>query len=583
MDHSVRPLALSWCFIILAFPALVLAKDCSVNAGTSDCNLNGKKDSCDLGSSVVISYDDGAAAVVPSNDCNTNKVPDDCEADADNDGVVDACETIHTCTGSCLATSLTFDEDNDAISNCQEITDKTDPCDTGSFIERLQPMACGGANGFLSQIDIATIINKQDTLLSVNAEYRDLTGALKGQVSFELKTAEKRDLIVNDMGLEPDTYGSLCVFTNAKKIGAWTGGITIYERRDVTSNGFDGDEIFDYALYYPFHNPRTAITSVSLNTNSLGTDGLGTVANWISVTDAIAGDQRGLVGAIFYYDTHGRVIAIDDVALPDGGRGDFGAHNKLGPRVVGLAQFVPDDRRQDYYFEATRYFYEGVGASVNTFYTAFPIPIRSVTGAPVTGKASSRQNELSVIELVNANTNSLDVALRIFDAQGAIAANETVTVARKGSLHKIVSNEIQAQTVAGAARVDAPPESLIATTLVYGLDSNGMLLYIYSPPFTESAGTVQLTEFNSFISHENEFEVFNSTNTKRVATLEVLNFDQTVLGTFPISLPPHGTITRRLSVPPDTYGALVVTGDSGLIVRNDVMREGQYIMPYLGR
>lgn len=578
-----RHLIISLCFIAFIFPSTVLAKDCTVKPGVSDCNLNGRKDSCDLGSSVVISYDDGASAVVPSNDCNSNKVPDDCEADADSDGVVDTCETIHTCTGTCLAPSSKFDEDNDAVSNCQEITDKTDPCDTGSFIERLPPMACGGANGFLSQINIATIINKQDTPLSVHAEYRDLTGVMKGQVSFEIQTAEKRDLIVNDMGLEADTYGALCVFTSAKKVGAWTGGITIYERRDVTSNGFDGDEIFDYALYYPFHNPRTAITSVSLNTNTLGTDGQGTVANWISVTDAIAGDNRGLTGAIFYYDTDGRVISIDDVFLPDGGRGDFGAHDKLGPRTVGLGQFVPNDRRQEYYFEATRYFYEGVGSSINRFYTAFPIPIRSVTGAPVTGKASARPNELSVLELVNANTNSLNVTLNIFDSQGGVATKQTVTVPRKGSLHKIVSNEINAQTIAGAAGVDAPPESLIATSLIYGLDSNGALLYIYSPPFTESAGRVQITEFNSFISHDNEFEVFNSTNAKRVATLQVLNFDQTVLDSFPISLPPHGTMTRRLSVPPDTYGALVVTGDSGLIVRNDVMRDGQYVMPYLGR
>jgi len=61
---------------------------CDVLAGEPDCNGDGRLDSCDFAAGAV--------------DCNLNLVPDFCEVDANNDGLIDDCQDggIAYCTGN---------------------------------------------------------------------------------------------------------------------------------------------------------------------------------------------------------------------------------------------------------------------------------------------------------------------------------------------------------------------------------------------------------------------------------------------------------------------------------------------------
>ncbi|MFN8392552.1 MAG: hypothetical protein U0136_19825 [Bdellovibrionota bacterium] len=575
-----------------------IADSCDVSRHTSaDCNATGIPDECELGESEIVVSPTGFKAI-KSNDCNLSGVPDECKPDCNNsgtpdvckddlnqDGRADACVPASECKGSCNSQFVAFDEDQDGVSNCQEAQDHTSACDSGSFVPRLAPAACGGPNGFFGQINIATVVNHLSRTMKVRAEYRDSTGVVRGSVSFDLPANLKRDLIINDMGLVPDSYGTFCVLTDATTMGAWSGGITAYKRRNVQDNGFDSAETFDFALYYPFANPLLGPISLPLNTFTIGTDGKGTVANWIRLTDAIVGDNHPLVGTLSYFDASGALVGTDAVNIPNGGRQDFGAHAKLGPNAVGLAQFVPASNGDDYYIELTRYFYEGTGATSDKFYTAFPVPIHRPTGAAVTGKALAAANELSIFEFVNATSAAAAVNLQVFNSAGADLMSQGFNIPAFGTIHRVITNELSASsTPPASAQLAGPKNSIDSMTAVYGFDK-GNLLYAYAPQFYQSAGTKQFTEFNSFIGHANFLELINSTDKPITAQVSLINFDQSPISSFQVALPPRGTDRRQLTVPSDSYGTIVVdTGsDSGVVVRNDVTRPGQYVMPFFGQ
>ncbi|MFN8389804.1 MAG: transglutaminase family protein [Bdellovibrionota bacterium] len=496
---------------------------------------------------------------------------------------IQVAEGASQCVGQCDTEHSTFDEDHDGVPNCQEIADKTDPCDSGSHVTQLQPSSCAGANGFLGQVNIATVLNHQSTPLGVTMEYRDQDGMLRGQVSFSLPALLKRDIIVNDLGLKQDSYGTVCVFTDAGSPNGWSGGMTIYKRRNNVGPWNPSDE-FDFALYYPFQSPQTGRSNWSINTNTVGTDGLGTVANWIRIADAVAGDSRGVTGALVFYDIDGNPLSAQLVRVPDGGRVDFAAHAAIGAHKIGQAEFVPDDLTQEYYIETTRYFYEGVGASSEKFYTAFSLPNRPLTGAVVTGKAAVLPNQLGVVEMINGSDASLNASLKFFNAQGSVSGSSEQFITKKGSAHQIV-NALNAFSDIQSAQVSGPPESIAATTVIYQLNDSGKLQFAYAPPFTESAGAVQLTEFNSFIQHQNILELDNSTNQQLKVNVQVVSFDRTqATSPFEIVLAPKGSERRVLKLPEDTYGTIIVdsNGSTGVVVRNDVARAFQYILPFLG-
>jgi len=504
------------------------------------------------------------------------------DSDTNANGIFDCRE----CKGTCSQSAPLFDEDGDGVPNCEEISEQTDACDSGSFVPELQPLACAGANGFLSQINIATVLNQLATPLFVIVEYRDAAGVKQGEVSFELASRLKRDIIVNDLGLKPDTYGTLCVYTNATVQGAWSGGLSIYKPR--IENGVPAQwgesQSLDFALYYPFANPQTGASSFSLNTNSIGTDGRGTVANWVRVLDAVNGDGRGVDGTLNYYDIAGKLAASEPVHLGDGSRFDYPAHQRLGNNQVGLVQFVPDSLSLEYYMEVTRYFYEGSGATSPNFYTAFALPRRPLTGAKVTGRAAVKPGELHVVEIVNGSDDESAVNVASFDVSGNQVGAINTTLNAKGSFHHVVVANNTSSTFA-SAEVSGDKESLGTISVVYSFDSAGRLQYAYAPQFAESAGSVQFSEFNSFLGHTNSLEVFNSTNANISGTVAVTTFDSNVTDSFNFDIPARGTLERLLNVPKDSYGTVVVDSGSniGLIVRNNVTRPGQYVLPFFGQ
>lgn len=555
---------------------------------------------CGCGVADTDSDSDGTANCIDSCPSDVNKTsPGVCgcgvlDVDSNENGTLDCNEEPQPeCSGLCNSEVPSLDEDGDGVSNCDEVEDGTDACDSGSFKDRLFPTACAGPNGFFLQTNILTVINQQtNKALKADVEYRDLFGTVQGTVSIVLGPEEKRDLIVNDLGLVADTYGTVCVTTDAKKNGAWSGGLTLYkERFDLVGGasviGLSPNTIFDYALYYPLTNPVNGKVQVPLNTNSLGTSSIPStmIANWVRLTDAEVGDGRGLLGRLRYYDVTGKQVGTEPVALPDGGRFDFSGHDQVGQYVVGMAEFTPSRSSSKFYVESSRYVYEGPFVVTGNFWTAYVIPNRPATGVPTIGRLSTLSNEIAIVELINSTPNNVNAAFRAFDAGGATIMKEGFDIPGKGSRHLIITGQALLAGFNGSAEVSGPPESLAGMTLVYRFAPSRDLLLAFAPAFIEPIGRVQRTEFNSFIGHENLLELANSLNKKVTANVQVLNFDRSLLDEFEVKLNSRATERIDLGLPADTYGTIVVDSgaDDGLVVRNDVSRVSEYTLSFPGQ
>ena len=384
--------------------------------------------------------------------------------------------------------------------------------------------------------------------------------------------------------------------TGGSVAGLWTGGLTIYKLRNPGSV-FSGGSEFDYALYYPFRNPDQGRSVVPVNTFfPLNPNATGTVANWIRLIDASPGNGQPLQGDLNFYNPSGTLIRRLPVNIVDGGRFDFSGHDQLGPNNIGLAEFVPAPGSSPYYIEATRYFYEGVGASSNKFFSAFPIPIQPLSGTVRAAPINTKSNEFAVVELLNGTTAPLtgnnSAYLQIFSEQGvSVSGSGGVDVAALGTVHRIVAGTPQNASESRWSQAAGPHESLNETALVYGLDSNNVLAYAYATPLVESPGPRQSTEFNTFIEHENTLKIFNTSLNEIKVDFSIFDYNHTSL-TLPSALT-NVTLTsgefRQIALsnlPKDSYGTIVAhvqDGRVGLVMINNVSRSGSYVMPFVAR
>ena len=552
------------------------------------------------------------------NSVDTDSCPNSCISAFCGDGIVqegvEECDDGNTdntdaCLNTCIVASCDddfvqkgvedcdpnnpdLDIDGDGTPNCVEIEDGTDVCDAGSVVPKLDTSACSpGANFFFSQTNIATVVNHLSTPLSVTVDYRDWFGIVKGSVTFSLDSFLKRDVIINELGAEADTYGTVCVYTDAEDPGSWSGALTVYKSR-FTDDSLDAEGMptaiqgtFDYALHYPFQNPRTGVSVSNLNTNTLGTTGDNDVASWVRVTDAKPDDGMGLTGTIYYSAFTGEELGSHEVNLPDGGRFDFPAHEIIGQKAVGAARFVPTDSSAPYYFESSRYFYEASVQLQANFWTAFVVPNPKPTGAKITGRVSNLASELSIIESLNATDQDTTANITIFGFDGVETFSQSGFITGNGALHTVINDQMLPAGTIGSAQISGALESLSSVSLVYRFDALGILTYAYAPPFLESAGKTQVFDWNSFLNQKNTVEIFNTSDTRITGVLEVIDYLNNTISVRDVDLEARAATSFVLDeLPVDSYGTLLLSVDSiGIVGQNSIERENEYKYVTVGR
>jgi len=467
------------------------------------------------------------------------------------------------------------------------------PAQKDCLFQQLEPTSCVGANGFLGQTNIATVINKLAVPIAVNVKYINSFGATLSSVDNFIPGNQRFDYIINDMGLAPNTLGNVCVTANAAA-GSWTGGLAIYKPDERLGKRNFGDA-FDFALYYPFLNPSSGRTSVPINTFHLGTLASNTVANWISISDAVR-DGAGLGGVLRFYNAAGVLIGEQEVAIPDGGRADFSAHDGLvGPsnfNAVGLAEFSPDassgGNPAKYYLNLTRYFYDcnGGGANCTNFHTAFNIPFRPSISTETFGAAATENGEISILELINSGETPVSTDIDVFSSNGVTSGSILRGVPSRGNFNLILNRAgatgYFSDNEFGAVSVNPRDGALQALSLFYKLDSSGTIEYAYAAPFNATPGEVLIASFNSFISHQNSTQITNITNQTQNYNLVFTDSEGNELFRTARSLSPKAsTRFNQIMLDENRYGTLrLESSNNAFVMRNYTSRESSYVLPF---
>jgi hypothetical protein len=470
-------------------------------------------------------------------------------------------------------------------------------CNEGEecIFDSLEPFACANVNAFLDQINIATIINRLSTDLEVRLEYRDLEGIVRGEAATAIKPFQKWDVIINDLGLTRDTYGTVCANVNTTDRGAWSGGVALYKvSSNFATSGF-GDG-FDFVLYYPFTNPRTGMFSVPLNTSRFGVRSDAVVANWIRISDAEKGDGEPLSGIIEYVNHIGEIIAQEQVRIPDGGRFDYAGHVGIGGienrDAVGFARFRPDLKSNGsaprYYISVSRYFYNCVGASCNDFYTAFVVPNRPATSGKISNSVTPRNDETGIVELNNFSDEQSEIDFELYSSSGQGVGTHRVAVSQNATSHLVLNNSSGESSArdnrSGSAIISPVSGAISAVSVFYKLDQNGVLQYAYATPFFSSDNLLQISEFNTFINNKNTFELFNSGSEENKVQIIINDAENNMISVQEISLAPRQTLSFSPELPRDTYGSLVLQSDrEGVLFRNYVERPGESMLSFEGK
>lgn len=492
------------------------------------------------------------------------------------EGACEQCPNVDQCTKQCIDF---FPNDPAWVPRCIDLCVR----DCGSFCdplgdsddcpyELLESRACAEVNGFLGQVNIATITNLTMGTLNFEVSYRDLTGDVKGVMNLALKPNIKSDIPVSALGLVPDSYGTLCVQSELGLPGLWTGSISAYKQRPA--GDWDESGEFEYALHYPFENAKTAIQTAPLNTFSVGSS---KVANWVRITDAKV-DGQPLEGALFIYQSLGSEVTLKhiySVNIADGGRFDFSGHDQMDPDRVGQAIFVPyvtGGATPKFYFNTARYFYECPGANpfgCNNFLSAFVVPPREPTQGKILDDASIQGFDLGILELVNPVGVPATVQVTVTGLNGAASSPRTITLAPYQVSHLDVTLVPDFYNTFGSSvTVDAGTSFVTAVTSKYDFTSSGVVNYGVSSPLTKAKNSpVTMSEFNSFLKQANTLKLVNSTDAPINATVDYTDHTGALVFQATPIVPANGQATVSTSLPEDSYGTITVHGQ-GLVVRN---------------
>ncbi|MCB0325078.1 MAG: hypothetical protein KDD69_15950 [Bdellovibrionales bacterium] len=552
--------------------------------GVSDCD-----DVC-VGNDVLIgSACDGA----DSDECDngvftcaggTLSCSDDATVDDQDGNGVDDCST---CAAACNPTTPDADSDGDGRSDCDEIAEGSDPCDSRSRVSSPGPVECLGANFFFDQVNIVTINNPSDNeSLDVTVSYRDADGRLVDSVTYWLMPNGRQDSIVNHLGALPNTYGTVCVTAHTSRPNAWTGQLLVYKPRFDSAgkplvDGL-GEPVYDFALQYPFEPSTSGAALRSLNTNVLGSASY--TANWVRLFDGKPGDGVGVEGVLVIYDIDGIEIGSFPVKLADGARADFAGHEVLGQAAVGSVGFEPVNSSIAFHFEVTRYFYESDGIGSN-FVTAFTLPSSQPVSSSTRAYLSGKNHALSIIELVNGAADSTMAQLQLTGA-GVQAQIESQLLFPRTSRHTIYGDLAAQTTQAQAVQLTAPQYgSLSVATLVYQFNAVGELLYGHAVSVLTPGGSIQRSEYNTFLHQENTVVLHNAAGVDRTVKVTAFDLGGHEISNFSVLLQPEEVVERVLTgLPQDTYGILLLSADGpGLVARTIVEREGQYAVSFPAR
>ena len=429
------------------------------------------------------------------------------------------------------------DNDNDGISDVQEIEDGTDSFDPGSALPHIGQATCLDWNSFAGW-NILETINKSDVSLSITLDVYDIAGVKFATVTYPLPAQTQFDYPINDFLTDrPNTYGQVCISHNGNS-GDVDGRMVQYQ------NPLGGSGAPGFVAVSPMGNGKTGTQHFHYNTYQPSLDPADSthfVANFVELSNP-TGEEGS--GRLTFYEQDGRELSSDRVTLPAHGKRDIAVHELAGETKVGLATWVPDSSTQTFVVRLARYYYPT------------PIPRQDMTqslkteGAYGTGALVmfplNTNGASAVTEIGNVLDQTVSVTIKVYAENGDLKESRQIELPPHASTHYIADYVLGLGSRGTITVQGSLPGSVLAEGIGYGRTPTAGITYVFGDLLQPALGEVLSGSYNTYLGQDTELLVVNPTNSEQTASVTLLRSDspatpeEQAASTFSITLPAHG-------------------------------------------
>ena len=413
----------------------------------------------------------------------------------------------------------------------------------------------GTWNTNLGMLDVLELANHTDAEFPVQVTLSGPSGQVLTQISIALAPGGQQDLLLNQLGLPADAYGSVKVDAFGKRLD---GRVFMYAPAT-------GANEFDFAVPSPLSLPLRGTSYVNSNTLSPGRQGDSiTVQEWLALVNLESVD-RGFT--ITTYNQEGSVIKQFSTVLPALSRMDF--EIRLGELPgAALVKITPENGEMTYLAELFRYGNAGAGDRLfSASFSAKAPAAWNVLYAPL----STGGNADNWLEIVNSSADSADLLVDFIDQGGTTVASQHVSLPPYAQSHLYVNGALPAGST-GTARITPAAGSVIAQSMFYFVHpQRGALTSAYGSSAREGSAFELHNSYNLFLGMQNWLKLMNTTAETQTVTVRLTLPSGTETRTSR-SLAPYGALDLGLhelqnyGMRADTYGtATVEAAESGAV------------------
>ena len=467
--------------------------------------------------------------------------------DTDGDGIPDSTDP---------------DDDNDGVTDVQEMTDGSNPLDAGSAVPVLPTEFCSEWNSFLGMLNVNEYANAASANRSLDLTFYNLNGVAQSMTGTSVLASSQRDVLVHDLtGFAPNSYGRTCTDVTNGAPGD-VDGRTIWYHPAGTG--------FDFAISLPFFSGKIGNQFVPFNTYHPSFGSPNFVANWISVTNDSSSSETG---TLTYYAQDGSILGSETATIAAGGRKDFSAH-QFGPNRVGLAEWGTSSTTAKFVVRNIRYYYDNT-TGAPSFNSAMQVEGIKATGEEIVVPLDKR-NGSAVLELSNAADSPITVNATFRNSNGTAVSTTTFNLSNYATTH-VVADGILTTDIGSVTLQGSFTSSVVAVGVHYSRDTAGELQNVYALSSREALGSVLRSSYNTFLGQSCDLLLVNSTGADITSSITMTRFDGTVVANGVMVTTPASGVTNYNLCANDTadkYGAVVVQPGVADTITGAVVRHG---------
>ena len=509
---------------------------------------------------------------VPQLDTDGDGISDLLDSDDDNDGLSDAEELIrHT-------DPLRADSDLDGISDGVEVANGSDPLDAASGSKPFIQQSCTQWDGsFGGMWNVAEIANIAPAAIHGAADLLASSGQSASKTALSIPALRELDLAVHMLpGYQLGSSGAICLKHDGEANDV-LGQLLLY--KPVSAANVSLGKKYDFALALDLNAGRAGVQYVGFDMTQLSTaaaDAADMVANWIQVVNL---GTAAFSGKLRFYNSAGALLGEKAIQVGPKQRSVTGAH-LYGPNQKGFAEWIPDTAGALAAVRNITYLYDNPG-TVSSFSGGYAREARapgSLLAIPVTTELS----QTALAEVSNVLTSSVNVTINAYDTNGRSLMTTARYTLKPKATQQLLLSRVKNRKAMVLIKSDKAG-SLIGGVRQYARSSTGAVLYIYSLNGTSPAGSLFEAVYDTHDSQQSTVLFANPTSYSRKVLVSLRRSNgQAAVTPFWVTIPKYAVRYYNVT-DPDSKGVVTIQPDqaNSIVSWLTRRRNNDYVVPLL--